>query len=106
MPPMPLGSQLIPQRTGQPGEETVREPLYRVIVHNDDVTPMDFVTHILVAVFFLPHQNALTIMYSAHLNGQAYVQTLPKPESQRRINRARFAARLQSYPLEFSLEAE
>ena len=106
MPPMHLGSQLVPKRTEQPAEETLREPLYRVIIHNDDVTPMDFVTHILVAVFFIPLENALAIMYTAHLNGAAYVQTLPRLEAKKRINKALFAARLNRYPLEFSLEAE
>ena len=103
---MHLGGQLVPHRTEQPAGESQREPLYRVILHNDDVTPMDFVTHILVTVFFVPYENALTIMYTAHLNGAAYVQTLPKAEAKKRLNKALFAARLKGYPLEFSMEAE
>ena len=106
MPPMRLGSQLIPQRTGLAPEGRKREPLYRVIVHNDDVTPMDFVTHILVTVFFVPPENAWTIMYTAHINGSAYVQTLPRAEARRRINKAHFAARMKGYPLKFSMERE
>lgn len=106
MPPMHLGSQLVPHKTERTAEEISREPLYRVIIHNDNITPMDFVTHILVTVFFVPHENAMTIMYAAHLNGAAYVQTLPKLEAKRRINKALFAARLQGFPLEFSMEAE
>ena len=34
-------------------EETELEPLYRVIIHNDDVTPMDFVVHMLTNFFYL-----------------------------------------------------
>lgn len=100
--------QLVPQRIRRPEEEqeTQEEPPYRVIVHNDDVTPMEFVTHILITVFLIPEQNAITIMYTAHLNGSAYVQTLPKPEAQKRINKAHFAARMQGYPLEFSMEPD
>ena len=84
--------------------ETELEPMYRVIIHNDDVTPMDFVIHILITVFNIPNTNAMNIMYTAHLNGEAYVQTLPKLEAQRRVSKARFAARLQSYPLDFSIK--
>ena len=103
---MDLVYQLVPRKTARPEQETARDPLYRVIMHNDDVTPMDFVIHILIAVFFVPELNAATIMYAAHLNGSAYVQTLPKQEASRRINKACFAARLKSYPLQFSMEAE
>lgn len=106
MPPMHPQAQLTPQRTRRVQEQPGTEPPYRVIIHNDDVTPMDFVTHILVTVFFIPHENAVTIMYTAHLNGAAYVQTLPKAEARKRINKAHFAARLQRYPLTFSMEAE
>lgn len=98
--------QITPQRIRRPEEETAREPLYRVIVHNDDLTPMDFVTHILASVFLMPHANAVTIMLSAHLNGSAYVQSLPKHEAQRRIHKAHFASRMRGYPLAFSMEPE
>ncbi len=86
--------------------ETELEPLYRVIIHNDDVTPMDFVTHILTGIFALTQPNALEVMLTAHYTGAAYVQTLPKTEAQKRINKAHFAAGLEGYPLHFSLEPE
>jgi ATP-dependent Clp protease adaptor protein ClpS len=81
-------------------------PLYRVTVHNDDVTPMDFVLNILISVFHLTGAHALQVMYTAHYHGSAYVQTLPKPEAQKRIGLAHFSARLNGYPLEFSIQPE
>lgn len=103
---MPLKAQPIPQIHEEVQNQDSLEPLYRVIIHNDEVTSMDFVVHILVTVFQLPSDNAAQIMYTAHLNGSAYVQTLPKPEARARINKAHFAARLKGYPLEFSMEPE
>ena len=67
---------------------------------------MDFVVHVLVSVFLLPTINAEQVMYSAHLNGRAYVQTLPEDEARRRIGRACFAARLGQFPLRFSIETD
>ncbi len=96
----------IPEKIERQKEQTDEGRLYRVIIHNDDVTPMDFVTHILATIFCIPEPNATQIMYTAHLNGSAYVQTLPKPEARRRINRAHFAARLAGMPLQFSMEPE
>ena len=86
--------------------ETELEPLYRVIIHNDDVTPMDFVVHILTTIFVLTQPNAMEVMLIAHFKGAAYVQTLPKIEAEKRINKAHFAAGLEGYPLHFSLEPE
>ena len=87
-------------------EETELEPLYRILIHNDDVTPMDFVVHILKTIFFLGNPRAYEVMLIAHITGLAYVQTLPKSEAEKRINRAHFAAGLEGYPLHFSMEPE
>jgi len=89
-----------------PDQKTELEPLYRVIIHNDDVTPMDFVTHILVTIFLIGYPEAVEIMLSAHNQGIAVVQILPKAEAEKRINKAHFAAGLEGYPLHFSMEPE
>lgn len=86
--------------------ETALEPLYRVIIHNDDVTPMDFVISILERIFFVSGSDALEIMLTAHYTGMAYVQTLPKNEAQNRVGKAHFAAGMEGYPLHFSIEPE
>lgn len=86
--------------------ETELEPLYRVIIHNDDVTPMDFVVHVLKTIFFLSNPKAAEIMLSAHIYGNAYVQTVSKSEAEKRINKAHFAAGVEGYPLHFSMEPE
>jgi len=103
---MNLRIKEIPEKIEREKEQTEPEPLYRVIIHNDDITPMEFVIQILTATFQIPNPNAAHIMYTAHLNGNAYVQTLPKTEARRRINKAHFAARLEKYPLHFSMEPE
>lgn len=87
-------------------DETELEPLYRILIHNDHVTPMDFVVHILKTVFYLPNERALDVMMTAHISGIAYVQTIPKSEAEKRINKAHFAAGLEGYPLHFSMEPE
>ncbi len=87
-------------------EEAELEPLYRVLIHNDHVTPMDFVVQILTTIFYLANDKAIDIMMTAHVTGIAYVQTLPKSEAEKRINKAHFAAGLEGYPLHFSMEPE
>jgi ATP-dependent Clp protease adaptor protein ClpS len=87
-------------------DETELEPLYRILIHNDHVTPMDFVVHILKTVFYLSNERALDVMMTAHISGIAYVQTIQKSEAETRINKAHFAAGLEGYPLHFSMEPE
>ncbi|NWG35714.1 MAG: ATP-dependent Clp protease adaptor ClpS [Chloroflexi bacterium] len=86
--------------------ETELEPLYRVIIHNDDVTPMDYVVYILKTVFYLANDRAAEIMFTAHIYGSAYVQTLAKSEAEKRINKAHSEANNAGYPLKFTMEPE
>lgn len=87
-------------------EETELEPLYRVIIHNDNITPMDFVVQILKTIFYLSNSKAADIMFTAHVYGTAYVQTLAKSEAEKRIGKAHSAANNAGYPLKFSMEPE
>lgn len=89
-----------------PVSEPDLEPLYRVIIHNDNVAPMDFVVHVLQSIFMVSPSDAVNIMFEAHYSGSAYVQTLPRAEAQARIGKAHFAAGLEGYPLHFSMEPE
>lgn len=101
-----LRAQTVPQIKPLPVRETELEPMYWVIIHNDDVTPMDFVIHILRSVFEVDGPAAIHIMYTAHYHGSAYVQVLPREEAQKRINRAHFEASIKGYPLKFTIEPE
>ena len=82
------------------------EPRAKVFVHNDDVTPYDFVIIALQRFFDLTPLAAEHVTYMAHVSGVAYVATLPKSEAEKRIGRAHFAASLEGYPLTFTIEPE
>ena len=82
------------------------EAMWRVIIHNDEVTPYEFVILILIRVFEITPMIAEHITHSAHTKGLAYVTSLPKKEAQRRVNKAHFAASLEGFPLHFTIEPE
>lgn len=98
----PAVPRIDPATTG----DIALEPLYKVIIHNDDVTPMNFVVRVLVRIFYLHPVQAVEVMYTAHYHGSALVQVLPRQEAHQRVARARFAAALEGYPLRFSVEKE
>lgn len=87
-------------------QEAAEEPPYRVLVHNDEVTPYDFVIAVLIRIFSLTPIIAEHITYLAHNKGMALVVVLPKAEAERRVGKAHFAARLEGYPLTFTVEPE
>ncbi len=82
------------------------EPPYKVLIHNDDVTPMDFVVAVLRGSFELTLERAEAVMLTAHYTGGAVVGTYPKADAQRRIDTAHQLARLEGYPLKFTMESE
>ncbi len=80
------------------------EPPYNVYIHNDEVTPYDFVIIVLQRFFDLDPLQAEHVTFVAHTAGVAYVATFPQGEAQKRVGKARFAASLEGYPLSFSIE--
>ena len=98
--------QVIPEIEIIESTETELEPLFRVIIHNDSVTPMDFVVHILKNRFYLSNEKAADIMFSAHVYGSAYVQTLARSEAEKRVGKAHAEAHHAGYPLQFTIEPE
>ncbi len=75
-----------------------------VIVHNDDVTPFDFVIAVLVGVFHLSGRQAYGVTLRAHVTGTAHVITLALEEAKYKVGQAHGVARQAGYPLSFTIE--
>lgn len=97
---------VIPGLTFRVAEREDLEKPYRVIVENDDVTPMDFVVLVLRVFFGLGFERSMAVMLTAHNEGRAHVVTLPFEEAQERVYGAHHAAREEGYPLTFYLEPD
>ncbi|MBI3242841.1 MAG: ATP-dependent Clp protease adaptor ClpS [Chloroflexi bacterium] len=78
----------------------------RVLLHNDDVTTMDFVVFVLRSVFELSGERAEDVMLAAHLRGIAYVATYPLEEAKYRVGQAHALARAEGFPLTLTIEPE
>ena len=83
-----------------------KENLWMVIIHNDDVTPYDYVIFILEYVFALSGEMAEHVTWMAHTNGEAVVVIRPRNEAERLIMAARGRSRMDGFPLTFSMEQE
>jgi len=86
------------------GVDTAREEPWTILVHNDDVTPYEFVVDTLGQVFSLSAEIAETVTWEAHSKGVAPVCSRPQSEAKRLISDAHYLARAAGYPLTFSME--
>ncbi|HZE97388.1 MAG TPA: ATP-dependent Clp protease adaptor ClpS [Planctomycetota bacterium] len=102
---MPVQSPVLEPRV-ETTPETRLAPLYRVLIHNDDVTPMDFVVRVLREVFHLSLAGSMQIMITAHLKGVAHVVTEPLERAEFHVDQARSLSRARKFPLTFSVERE
>lgn len=84
--------------------DTAREEPWTILVHNDDVTPYEFVVDTLGQVFSLSDEIAETVTWEAHSKGVAPVCSRPKSEAKRLISDAHNLARAAGFPLTFSME--
>ncbi|NJM05922.1 ATP-dependent Clp protease adaptor ClpS [Candidatus Gracilibacteria bacterium] len=98
--------KVIPETTFVVVTEEELEKPYRVIIENDDVTPMEFVVMVLRVFFGLDIDRAMMVMLTAHHEGRALVTTLPYEEAKERVYNAHSAAREVGYPLSFYLEPD
>ena len=78
----------------------IKEPgHYRVIMHNDDFTPMDFVVEVLMVVFDKEETAAVTLMMSIHQGDYAVAGVYPKDIAATKAAQAVQWARREGYPL-------
>lgn len=78
----------------------VHEPQqYKVIIHNDDVTTMDFVVMVLRTVFFKTPKEAYTLMMSVHKSGSAIIGYYSRDVAASKVEKATKMARENGFPL-------
>lgn len=103
--PMTLADTLL-EPVVRDDKDIREEPLYRILMHNDDVTPFDYVIRMLKRIFMLSQELAEHIAETAHDEGVAIVMIRPRPEAEKLIGIARTHARADGYPLTFSMEPD
>ena len=83
---------------------TQRPSLYKVILHNDDFTPMEFVVDVLTRFFGKTHEQATEIMLTVHHKGAGVCGVYPYEIAETKVALVTEAAREHEYPLQCTLE--
>ena len=86
--------------------KTKRPPLYKVLLLNDDYTPMEFVVHVLERFFGLNHAQAFEIMLTVHKKGLAVVGVFSHEIAETKVAQVMDYARRHQHPLQCTMEKE
>ena len=93
---------------GETREKTrirIKEPThYRVIMHNDDFTSMDFVVEILMDIFHKDEAEAQRLMLMVHESGRAAVGAYPYDIAVTKVQAAAARAKEEGYPFRMTIE--
>lgn len=79
---------------------------YKVILHNDDYTPMEFVVEIIIDVFKKDELTATNIMLNVHNLGRGVCGIYTYEIAETKVARVHDLAQQYEYPLKASMEAE
>jgi ATP-dependent Clp protease adaptor protein ClpS len=86
--------------------KTQRPPLYKVMLLNDDYTPMEFVVHVLERFFGINHSQAIEIMLTVHRKGLAVVGVFSFEIAETKVTQVMDYARRNQHPLQCTMERE
>jgi ATP-dependent Clp protease adaptor protein ClpS len=86
--------------------KTQRPPLYKVLILNDDYTPMEFVVLVLERFFGMTHAQAFELMLTVHKKGLAVVGVFTHEIAETKVVQVMDFARRHQHPLQCTLEKE
>ena len=107
--------QMMADTPGNEGETTVitktkpkteRPPMYKVLMLNDDYTPMEFVVLVLERFFGISHAHAVEIMLTVHRKGVAVVGVFSYEIAETKVAQVMDFARRNQHPLQCTMEKE
>lgn len=91
---------------GDTRAKTERPPLYKVMLLNDDYTPMEFVVIVLERFFGMNQTQAFEIMLTVHKKGLAVVGVFSHEVAETKVAQVMDFARQHQHPLQCTMEKE
>ena len=85
-------------------EKTEEPPLFKVLLHNDDYTTMEFVVFVLESVFNMPEEHAIQVMLNVHVTGVGVAGIYTYEVAEMKVEKTTAMAREQEFPLLATIE--
>ena len=83
---------------------TTPPPMYKVLLLNDDYTPMDFVVEVLQQLFYLTREKATRIMLQVHTQGRGVCGVYTKDVAATKVEQVSQFAKAHQHPLQCVME--
>jgi len=90
----------------KPVPKTKRPSMYKVLLLNDDYTPMEFVVHVLQRFFRMTVEQATQVMLHVHQRGVGVCGLFPYEVAETKVNQVMSFAQQHEHPLQCTLEKE
>jgi ATP-dependent Clp protease adaptor protein ClpS len=101
---LPPDSQFEEAALAESAEKVEEPPLFKVLLHNDDYTTMEFVVWVLESVFNMPEEQAMQVMLNVHLRGIGVAGIYTYEVAETKVEQTTAMAREQEYPLLVTME--
>ncbi|MDR5867614.1 ATP-dependent Clp protease adapter ClpS [Halomonas koreensis] len=85
--------------------ELAKPPMYKVVLHNDDFTPMEFVVEVLQTFFHMDNESAVQVMLAVHTQGKATCGVFTRDIAETKSHQVNEYARECQHPLLCDIEA-
>ncbi len=90
----------------RPEAKTKKPSMYKVLLLNDDFTPMEFVVHVLQQFFRMTMQEATEVMLQVHQRGVGVCGIFTFEIAETKVNQVMTFAKQNEHPLQCTLEKE
>ena len=101
---LPPSSQYEESAVAESAEKVEEPPLYKVLLHNDDFTTMEFVVWVLESVFGMAAAQAVQVMLNVHTTGVGIAGVYTYEIAEMKVSKTTELAREQEYPLLCTME--
>jgi ATP-dependent Clp protease adaptor protein ClpS len=102
-----MATRIVEHTESETGVTTIKPPpLFKVLLLNDDFTPMDFVVQILQGFFSKSREQATQIMLKVHNEGAGICGVYPRDVAETKVQQVTGFAREHQHPLQCVMEED